>query len=191
MTRRTGRRPRSIWDAWNAKSAQRQSADALVADGALVERIESLDGGQQDRFQVHLFGRDTDFAGFSRMRLAEHAIHTWDIAVTLDKAATVAADAVDQLVDTFSPVAGYTGKPVGRPWRVRIVTTDPARQFVLDAGDAVTLAPSDADDGLPTVRMTAEAFYRLVYGRLDPAHTPPVDSGGVDLDELRAIFPGF
>ena len=39
--------------------------------------------------------------------------------------------------------------------------------------------------------MPAEAFVRLVYGRLDEAHTPPVESAGVELDELRPIFPGF
>lgn len=180
-----------IWDTWNAKGPQAQAADALVADGALVQRLESLDDEQRQRFGVHLFGRDADLAAFARMRLAEHAIHTWDIAVVLDPTATVAADAVEALVDTFSPIAGYTGKPVGRPWKVRIDTSEPARQFVLDAGDAVALLPGGGDEALPAVRMPAESFYRLVYGRLDPDHTPPLDTTDVDLDELRAIFPGF
>jgi hypothetical protein len=35
-----------------------------------------------------------------------------------------------------------------------------------------------------------EAFIRLVYGRLDPAHSPRVEAAGADLDELRQIFPG-
>jgi len=26
---------------------------------------------------------------------------------------------------------------------------------------------------------------------MDEAHTPPVDSAGVELDELRQIFPGY
>ncbi len=38
--------------------------------------------------------------------------------------------------------------------------------------------------------LPAEAFVRLVYGRLDAAHTPPVDTDGVSLDDLRAAFPG-
>jgi hypothetical protein len=46
-----------------------------------------------------------------------------------------------------------------------------------------------ATDGellLPT-----ESFLRLVYGRLDPDHTPPLElTGPVTLDELRAVFPG-
>lgn len=33
---------------------------------------------------------------------------------------------------------------------------------------------------------------RLVYGRLDPGHTPAsVVATGVDLDTLRATFPGL
>jgi hypothetical protein len=41
------------------------------------------------------------------------------------------------------------------------------------------------------VRLPAEAFLRLVYGRLDPDHTPPVDTQDVELGTLRSIFPGF
>jgi len=33
----------------------------------------------------------------------------------------------------------------------------------------VTLAAADGDEGLPEVGMPAEAFVRMVYGRLDPA----------------------
>src|SRR5258707_1070265 len=48
-------------------------------------------------------------------------------------------------------------------------------------------SPQDqAADALP-----AEAFIRLVYGRLDPAHTPSVETRRADLDELRQVFPGF
>ena len=76
-----------------------------------------------------------------------------------------------------------------------VLTSDPAREFVLDVGpEGVSLQPAPA--GAQTdaqLRLPAEAFIRLVYGRLDPDHTPPgVDiSGPVDLDDLRAVFPGF
>jgi hypothetical protein len=39
--------------------------------------------------------------------------------------------------------------------------------------------------------LPAEAFVRLVYGRLDPDHTPPVETGGDELDALRKVFPGL
>lgn len=41
------------------------------------------------------------------------------------------------------------------------------------------------------ITMPAEAFIRLVYGRLDPAHTPPSDGDTAHLDELRRAFPGI
>src|SRR5262249_39843 len=71
--------------------------------------------------------------------------------------------------------------------------SDPQRDFTLESGKTVTLAPSAAgeDAELPELRLPAEALVRLVYGRLDPGHTPPVETRGVDLDELRRLFPGF
>ena len=74
---------------------------------------------------------------------------------------------------------------------LRVSTTDPARDFILQTGESVTLTPADGEAGVPELRLPAEALIRLVYGRLDPAHTPAVQASGVDLDELRAIFPGF
>jgi hypothetical protein len=52
----------------------------------------------------------------------------------------------------------------------------------------VSLALS-AGAGEPDLVLPAEAFIRLVYGRLDADHTPAV-AGSADLDALRAAFPG-
>jgi hypothetical protein len=57
----------------------------------------------------------------------------------------------------------------------------------------VTLRPhaSETPPATSSVRMPAEALIRLVYGRLDPDHTPStVTTEGIDLDALRATFPG-
>jgi uncharacterized protein (TIGR03083 family) len=180
-----------IWAAWNAKSTQQQAADALAADDAVTRRLESLDPGQRERLRLKLFGMDLDAAGLARIRLGEHAIHTWDIAVAVIPAATVAQDAVDLLIDTLGQLVARAGKPDGRPRRLRVTTTDPARQFVLETGETVTLTEGAGEPGLPGLSLPAEALVRLVYGRLDPAHTPPVVADRVDLDDLRAIFPGF
>jgi hypothetical protein len=76
-----------------------------------------------------------------------------------------------------------------------VTTTDPERQFTLETGDAVTLVPADDETvpelGVSELRLPAEAFIRLIYGRLDSGHTPADEHAGVELDELRAIFPGF
>ena len=94
-----------IWDAWNAKDPQAQAADVLAADAATLERFESFDAGQRAQLRLRAFGREMDLAGVSRMRLGEHAIHTWDVAVALDPSATVAPDAVSLLIDTIGPLA--------------------------------------------------------------------------------------
>jgi uncharacterized protein (TIGR03083 family) len=178
-----------IWDRWNGKSPQAQVADALRADGAVTERLESLDPAEQDRLRLDMFGQRVDVAGLARMRLGELAVHSWDVAVAVDPQATVAQDAVDLLIDTIGQVAARVGKP-GEKRRMLVTTTSPDRQLILDIGDAVSLTPAAGDEALPELILPSEALIRLVYGRLDAAHTPPVRADGVDLDELRAVFPG-
>jgi len=182
-----------IWDAWNTRAPRAQAADSLQANETLIRRLESLDADQQERLHLEMFGMDLDTAGLARMRLSEHAIHSWDVAAALDPAARVAPDAVDLIVDTLGPLAARSGKPDGTKLRLHVSASDPQRDFTLESGETVTLAPSAAgeDAGLPELRLPAEALVRLVYGRLDPDHTPPVETRGVDLDELRRLFPGF
>jgi uncharacterized protein (TIGR03083 family) len=180
-----------IWNVWNAKAPQAQAADGLRTDEAAVERFESLDPGQKADLRLHIFGMDLDVAGLARMRVSEHSIHTWDVAVALDPSATVAPDAVGLLIDTVGQLAARSAKPDGKERRILVSTSDPERHFILETGDAVSLTESDGEDGLPELRLPAEAFVRLVYGRLGPHHTPPVQADGVDLDELRQLFPGF
>ena len=184
-----------IWDSWNAKDPQAQASDALRADQAALERFESLDAEQQARLHLKVFGMELGITGLARMRAGEHAIHTWDVVVALDPAATVAPDAVALLIDTLDQLAARAGKPDGKQRRVRVSTTDPDRRFILETGEAVTLTPSGgeaaSEPGQPGLRLPAEAFVRLIYGRMDEAHAPPVESAGVELDELRHIFPGF
>ena len=123
------------------------------------------------------------------MRLSEHALHTWDIAVTLDPAARVAPDAVDLLVDRLGTMVGFMGKQAPAPVAIAVTTTSPERALTLDTG-GVTLAPAAAGDA-PTASLAlpAEAFLRLIYGRLDDA--TEVTASGVTLPELKSVFPGF
>jgi uncharacterized protein (TIGR03083 family) len=187
-----------IWDVWNAMSPTEQARNSLIADSAFLQGVSSVPAAQLDALQMTLFGTPADAARLLSMRVAEHAIHTWDVIVIRDPSAEVAPDAVPLMIDRLDQVAARSGKLDGGPLEVEISTTDPDRSFRLSVSDKVTLAPAgtattvDTGPAASKVRMPAAALVRLVYGRLDPEHTPPtIDADGVGLDRLRGVFPGF
>ena len=187
-----------IWDAWNAKTPRQQAADCLPVDEAHIKRLEGLTDAELDGISADFFGRKLDAAGLIRMRLSEHSVHTWDVAVSLDPSAEVAPDAVELLMVQLPLLAGWTGKADGEPFRLRLRGTEPEADFVLEVADKVTLGawPGDGPAGATAdgqVQMPAEALLRLVYGRLDPDHTPPVEISGDPelLDRARAALPGL
>lgn len=185
-----------IWDAWNARPTEAQAADSLAANEALVARLEGLDPDALAVFRLDLFGMDLDAAGLLRMRLSEHAVHAWDVAVALDPAARVAPDAVELLVDGLPELAQRVGKPAARPAVIAVATVDPSRRFTLTTG-GVHLDP-DGDEPVGrqvdgSIELAAEVLLRLVYGRLQEADTDTVRvrAEGTGLGDLRAVFPGF
>lgn len=182
-----------VWDVWNAKTPEEQAADALPADQALIDAYAAISGEELSALQLPLGPMTLDGVTMMRLRLAEHALHTWDVKVALDPAATVDAAAVAQLVDGIGLLIGFLGKPTERAAVIHVVLTEPARELALTVGDAVTLAPWDGGAAADaTLTGPAEAFLRLAYGRLDADHTPSaVSAEGIDLDTLRAVFPGF
>jgi uncharacterized protein (TIGR03083 family) len=185
-----------VWDVWNAKTPDEQAADAVETDERHVQTLERLSDEQLGKIRLEMFGNQLDASGVIRMRLGEHVMHSWDIAVMQDPAATLPADAVALLIDRVPQVlAPRLGKPLAEPFAVRITATDPARDYLLTSGESVTVTdwPGESAAGVvPQVSMPAEALLRLAYGRLDRDHTPaPVSADPDVLDKLRAIFPGF
>ena len=184
----------SVWDEWNAKSHVAQAADALVADAELLHGLEALDVSSRRQFRFSMGPMNLDFTGFVGLRLNEHALHTWDVEVALDPTASLPADAAGAVVDNLEMITRFAGKPSGEVRTVSVHTVDPERDFTVSlTSDAVALAPGDPTDS-PDLEIPAEAFVRLVCGRLDPAHTPPIPGAGAGagaLDELRPVFPGF
>ncbi|MGA3351861.1 MAG: maleylpyruvate isomerase family mycothiol-dependent enzyme [Acidimicrobiales bacterium] len=180
-----------IWEAWNTRDPQSLATGTLKASETVVGRFESLTPDEIERFHLNLFGMELDATGLSRLRLSELALHTWDVAVALDPTAKVLPDAVALLVDTLGQLAARGGKPDGTIRRVLVTTTEPERHFILETGETVVLTASGPDAGEAGLSLPAEAFVRLLYGRLDPAHTPVLEVRGIDLDELRRVFPGI
>jgi uncharacterized protein (TIGR03083 family) len=181
-----------IWQRWDALPPEAQVTTSVDANERLVRRLEMLDATLASAFRVSAFGRELDFVGLLRARLSEHAVHTWDVAVALDPTAVLAADAAALLVDYLPEMAARVGKPAAQPATLSVSTTDPKRHFTLSTGGVGLEARTDPAWG-GSLRLPAEALLRLVYGRLDPAHTPALQlsSPTVTLDDLRSVFPGF
>ena len=180
-----------IWEQWNAMEPEKQRREGLASCAAFIAHVDSVPPAQLSSMKMNLFGMEVDSARLIGMRLAENAVHTWDIVVMNDPSAVIAADAVDDMIDHLDLFARYTGKTDGGPLEVEIATTAPIRFFRLSVSDTVSITPSISDHATARVQMPSEALVRLVYGRLDPDHTPDsIEAEGVDLDALRAIFPG-
>jgi uncharacterized protein (TIGR03083 family) len=186
----------SIWDTWNAKSPADMAADALVSDEKHVSRLEGLSDEQLDGLSSQFMGRTLDATGIVGMRLAEHAVHVWDIEVTVDPAAQIQPGATALIVGLLPSRVGRLArgdKPASAPLEVAVETVVPAGQYTLSVGDDVTLVDGPTAEPTARLELPAEALIRLVYGRLDAEHTPDavVVGGPVTLDEWRVLFPGF
>ena len=194
----------AIRRAWDAKPPAEQAADSVVANQRLVELFEELVGGAGALLRFGVAGHSLDLAGIAGIRLSEQTLHSWDIAVTFDPAATLAAPSVALLIDVaaqmvtrvrWRPPGTPPLPPAAGPTRVHVTTTGPAREFALTLGDRVRLGPWPGDGGPQApaeLHLPAEALLRLFAGRLDPHHTPTeVSTTGVSLDTLRDAFPGY
>jgi uncharacterized protein (TIGR03083 family) len=184
---------KEVWAVWNAKTPGAQAADALAADTAFLDWVDGLTDQQRATFSIDLFGAQQDLVGVLAMRLGEHTLHTWDVLVALDPAATLPADASEAILDGLDRLVARSGKAVAEAKQIAVHTVDPSRQLELSLGtDKAELSEGEPDSPDATVELPAEAFVRLVYGRLDAEHTPTgVTTDGIDLPALRAVFPGF
>lgn len=204
-----------IWEQWNTMSAPEQVGRSIGANEAFVSRVEGLAEEDRERFDADVFGGRRDLAGVLAMRLGEHAVHTWDVEVALHRDAVVAPEAVELLLGTLPGMVQRAGRGHGAPDEDAdddtddgtdggtddgtddpqdetfvVETTAPDRRWLLRVAAEVSLedGPEAGDDAL---RLPAEAFLRLVYGRLDPDHTPDEVTGDDRLPRLREVFPGF
>lgn len=185
-----------IWERWNAMAPSAQVEQCIAANRHFLGELASLEHEVKAHWSLELFGSAQDLTGLLKLRLGEHAVHTWDVAVIADGHATVAADAVPILLDRLGALAERTGKVPSEPFTAAIVASDLDRAFVLTAGpEHVRLDAAASKQPLPgavaRAELPAEAVVRLVYGRLDADHTPPHTIEGLELDRLRTVFPGY
>jgi uncharacterized protein (TIGR03083 family) len=180
----------SVWDEWNAKSPADQVSEALVADQALVLALEALSEEKRKTFRLIMGPFDLDFDGFVVLRLGEQALHTWDVEVAIDSTATLSSDVAEVILRSLPRLVAFTGKANDETKEVSVRTIEPARDLmIVFSGDSVSLIDAP-HSGAVDVELPAEAFVRLVYGRLDAQHTPP-GLNNDSLEALRKAFPGF
>jgi uncharacterized protein (TIGR03083 family) len=186
-----------VWARWDAQGPIEHRDGFLAANQRLVERFESLDEKTRDTLRIDMgfLPAPVDVATAGRFRLNEFAFHAWDVKAGADPAATLAPQAVPLLQGAVAPLLGWISKADalgGRTAHLAIELSDPQAAYGLDLGEAVALGePPASPDGVLTA--PAEAWLRLLTGRLAPRYTPAgVEvTGPVSLDDLRKVFPGY
>ncbi len=72
-----------VWDEWNAKSPRAQVDDSISCDASLIACLEAVKPEERARFKSMLGPFELDWDAFVGLRLNEHVLHEWDVAVAL------------------------------------------------------------------------------------------------------------
>jgi uncharacterized protein (TIGR03083 family) len=187
-----------VWARWDAMGRREKADGFLRHSEALVRRYEELDAGTRSSLRIDLgfLPQPADVATVVSLRLNELSLHTWDVKVVDDPNATLLGPAASLLIDRFGALIRYIGHAdaIGdQTVTVAVGTTDPPRSFGLEIADAVRVVDVPARPGA-SLTIPAEAWLRLIAGRLAPDHTPPdvsIEGDAIGLDDLRRVFPGY
>jgi uncharacterized protein (TIGR03083 family) len=183
-----------VWDRWNAMSPQDQANGFIEHDATLVDTLEALTADQRENLGIKLgfLPAPLDVASIAGMRLNEVALHSWDVRVAFDPAASLGDDAASVLMDQFSGGVGFMLGFIGKADALAHPAVVDVNGFGLVIADGVSLTAAVSN---PTAAFNGptEAFVRLVGGRLTSKYTPAGVgvTGNVSLDDLRRVFPGF
>jgi uncharacterized protein (TIGR03083 family) len=186
-----------VWARWNALGRREKADEFLRHDEALVQLFEGLDDDTRAslRIDIRFLPQPIDVATAVSLRLSEMTYHSWDVKVVDDSKATLYAPAVDLLMDRFGTLIQFVGHAdeLDDPVTLAVDTIDPVRSFGIEIADRVSVIDRPAAPDV-TLTLPAEAWLRLVAGRLRPDYTPAdvtIDGKHVGLDDLRRVFPGF
>ena len=102
----------SVWEEWNAKSPRQKADDALAADQALVEQFDGVSDSERAAFSTSFGPLTVGFDDLVGLRLNEHTLHTWDIEVALEPAATLHREQTAVVIDRPSPVVPQMNAPL-------------------------------------------------------------------------------
>jgi uncharacterized protein (TIGR03083 family) len=189
---------KTVWARYDNASRRERLEWFLAANEALTQSYESLSEEVRDSLRIDMgfLPAPVDVATAGGFRLNEVALHSWDVRAGFDPAATVAPEATPILLPRLPFMVGRLSKPDklgGKQAAIAVTTTDPALDFAVHLGDKITIAEGAPAQSDGTLTLPAEAFLRLIVGRLKPQYTPAgiTATGSADLDLLRQVFPGF
>jgi uncharacterized protein (TIGR03083 family) len=189
---------KTIWARYDNATSRERLEWFLAANEALVQSYESLSEEVRDSLRIDMgfLPAPVDVATAGGFRLNELALHSWDVRAGTNPAAAVAPEATPILLQRVPMLAGFLGKPDkldGKQTVIAVTTTDPALDFTLSLGEKVSITPGAPGESDGALTLPAEAFVRLIVGRLKPQYTPAdvTATGSADLDLLRQVFPGF
>lgn len=185
-----------VWQLYDAVDDRAATTRSISANAALLDAFDTLAPSELETLEVPFFTGPTTLSTFAAFRLAEHAVHTWDVVVVRDPAAELQATAAHIILDAV--VVPMVGRLAGDPGPgdppVAVHLGDIDRHFVVEVEPTVRLRePRPGEEHGAHLDMSTSAFVRLVYGRLGPGRTPDsvVASEPAVLERLRQIFPGF
>ena len=188
----------SVWARWDAMSRRERADGFRGSNPGLIELYESMDADTRQNLRIDMgfLPAPVDVATAVRLRLSEQTLHSWDVRVTFDENATLAPEAVGPLLEGTGDLLGWIGKAdqlEGRQGVIQVRTTAPDEVFALRLGERISLERELPEEFDGTLALPAEAWLRLVAGRLGPRHTPEgIEAAGLaDLDLLRKVFPGY
>ncbi|WP_410592893.1 maleylpyruvate isomerase family mycothiol-dependent enzyme [Amycolatopsis sp. lyj-23] len=183
----------TIWARWDASAPRAQAEGFLEHNARWLETVEAFTPEQRSSLTVDLgfLPEPVPLVTALGMRLSEVANHSWDVRVAFDSAAGVDAESAAVLVDLLAGPVGFMLSFLAKPAELAkpVSVAVPGGALVID--DAVTLV-EDLEAPSATFTGPAEAFVRLLSGRLKAPYDHGVRvEGGVTLEELRRVFPGF
>jgi uncharacterized protein (TIGR03083 family) len=183
----------AVWARWDGRSPEEQRDASLATNATELGHLQSLSEPQRAELRISLFDgmMEVDVAGYARLRLNEHALHSWDVAVALDPTARLHPDAAAAVLEGIGVLVSYLGRPEGHAFALRLELTDREEVRVLAVRDQVAIEPWADQPVDGTLRLPTEAFVRLVYGRSLDADPIEVDADTVAVPDLRAVFPGL
>jgi uncharacterized protein (TIGR03083 family) len=187
----------AVWAEWDAMGPVEQRDGFLRVNQEFLDGVDKIPEAAREtvRVDVGFLPAPVDLATALKLRLNEVALHSWDVRAFLDDQAVVEASAVPLILDVVPWFLPFVAKPerLGRSATLRVDLSGPRQRLGLSLtpeGAQLTDVPHDP---AATLVLSAEAWLRLVSGRLRREYTPAGSTvdGPFSLADLRRVFPGF